>query len=156
MYDIRESCVDEIQSAPNINGLLLSYGDEGSIPEIGDPAPQWDVYRAMESAGLMKVLAAYYYDDDYYDDELVGFISLVISPLPHYGKIVATSESLFLTPDHRKGGPGILLIRAACDMAKAAGATAILISAPTGSRLDEVAPAIGFRETNRGFCRSLQ
>jgi len=149
MYKIQLCEVEDIRNAPNIDVLLSSYASEGSIPEIGEQCPQWDTYEVMCKAGLLHILGAFQ------EDMLVGFVTFIVSELPHYGVNVATSESLFLHPEHRHGRLGINIIRAAQLMAKDLGAKAFMISAPHGGKLEELAPAIGFRETNRVFCRSL-
>src|SRR5207302_758034 len=85
--EIRPISYTEILDAA---ALLAEYSAECSIPEIGTPNPQREMYAKMESCGLMHSFGAFEGDD------LVGFATILVCVLPHYGKKIATVESLFL------------------------------------------------------------
>lgn len=130
--------------------MLASYGKESQIPELGAVGANMDAYRDMEARGAMHAVGAF-------SPELVGLATLLIYGLPHYsGRMVAAMESFFVMPSARRGGTGIKLLRAAEQRAAELGATALLVSAPVGSRLEKVLPRTGFRETNRIFLRVLK
>lgn len=146
---IRPCRVADIQQAPNIDALVSTYAEESLNQAIGPANPQWDTYRHLEEIGLMRVVGAFD------GDTLVGFVFVLVSVLPHFGKPVASSESVFVRPESRKHGTGTRLLRAAETMAKEMGADGFLVSAPTGSRLERIMPHQGYRETNRVFYRDL-
>lgn len=146
---IRPCTVAEIEQSATLTGLLAAYEHESRIPELGSVGANMAAYRDMEARGAMHAVGAF-------APELVGLATLLVYGLPHYaGRMVAAMESFFVMPSARRGGTGIKLLRAAEQRATELGATALLVSAPVGSRLEKVLPRTGFRETNRIFLRVL-
>lgn len=147
---IRPCTLAEIEQSVELARLLVKYGAESSIAEIGTPAPCMATYRSMAASGVLHIVGAF-------DPELVGFASVLIIGLPHYaGRRVASMESFFVTPKARGGGTGIHLLRAAEELARDLGAQALMVSAPVGGRLASVMErTAGYRETNRVFTRGL-
>lgn len=135
--------------APALEALLAEYAAECAIDGLGVPDAQIETYQRMEAAGILHLLGAFINGD------LVGFVSLLVSELPHYGRRVATTESLFVAKCARKSGAGLKLLKTSEQLAASLGAVGLLISAPYGGRLAKVLPRIGFQETNRVFFRSL-
>jgi GNAT superfamily N-acetyltransferase len=118
--------------------LLAEYAAECSIAEIGPVDPQAALYQTMETLGM------------------VGFASLLMTILPHYGRKVATLESLFVGKDARSSGLGRELMAAVEQHARQNGCVAILYSAPAGGQLERVLMLRkGYHRTNSVFCRSL-
>lgn len=151
---VRPCTVAEFERAPNCDALLAEYEAESAIPELGQTVRHADLaqYKAMEAAGLMHMLGAFRDDG-----EIVGFLTLLIAPLPHFGgRLVASTESVFVTAAERRGGPGLDLLRAAERLAAERGAVGILVSAPVGGRLEKIMPRTGYRETSRVFFRGLE
>lgn len=139
----------EFEAAPGLAELLAEYAAEAANHEIGAPNPQWPAYRAMEATGMFHTFGAFR------DGQLAGFLFLMTPVLPHFGKKVGVTESFFVGAAHRKSGAGTQLRLAAEDAARAAGAVGIIMSAPTGGKLDQVLPHVGYRETNRTFFKGL-
>jgi GNAT superfamily N-acetyltransferase len=81
---------------------------------------------------------------------------MLVSLLPHYSALAATTESWFVSAAARKGGTGKRLMDAAEAKARELGAVGFLISAPTGGSLERAAPMLGYRETNRVYFKALQ
>lgn len=130
--------------------LLTEYAAECSIPEIGETCPQPEIYDALEKAGIVQMFGAFG------GEKLVGFGSMLTTVLPHYGKKVATVESLFLAKNYRAGGLGLALMDAMEQAASASGCAAILYSAPTGGKLETLlSMRREYRQTNTVFCRKL-
>ena len=131
--------------------LIAEYAQESSIPEIGEIDPQPLMYAAMEQTGILQCIGAFEWN------RLVGFANVLCSVLPHYGKKVATIESIFVARASRPGGIGLKLMEAAESHAKASGCTAILYSAPTAGSLERLLSAKRkhYKRTNAIFCRSL-
>lgn len=147
---IRHVSFAEIEASPTFRALLDEYGQESAIPEFGTQSIQRDIYLALEQSGATRVLAAFH------GDELIGFVSVVVSVIPHFGKMSATTESFFVGRAHRKTGAGMALLREAEKHAAAMGAIGLFVCAPVASRLAKVMPHIGYRETNHVFFRALQ
>lgn len=149
MYSIRNISIAEIFRAPNAADLFSEYADECSIPLIGKINPQPEIYAAMERNGMLQCFGAY-------DGErLIGFATILLPILPHYGKKVATVESLFIEQDGRKGGIGRKLLYSVENFAKNSGCVAILYSAPAGGKLERLLSMKRYARTNTVFCRSL-
>lgn len=150
MSTIIEPCtVEQFFQSPNRDALLAAYAQESSLPEIGDCNAAISLYRDIEAAGALYPLAAYR------DGEMVGFLSILHSVLPHYGTPVCITESFFVLPEARAGGAGLKLLQAAEAKARELGAPALLVSAPAGGRLAQIAPRLGYRQSNVVFVKGL-
>ena len=147
--EIRQSTLDDLLAAPNWWALLDEYATECGNSGIGKPEMQVDTYRALEAAGVLKFLAAHH------DGELVGFLFYLLTVLPHYGKRVAVSESVFVAHAHRGTGAGLALLKAAEDAALEAGAVGLLVSAPAGGPLDHLLAAKRYEHTNAVWFKRL-
>lgn len=146
---IRPISCTEILREENAD-LLSEYAAECSIPEIGAIAPQAALYEAMERTGLMRTFGAYA------DGVLAGFATILIYVLPHYGRKIATVESIFVARGHRKATLGKDLMRTIEDCARGQGCAVMLYSTPTGSRLERLLSLLkGYRRTNAVFTRRL-
>jgi GNAT superfamily N-acetyltransferase len=139
--------VAELETSPNFAELLAEYGEECAIDGIGMPDPQFETYRQLEQAGIVHLLGAWD------RDELVGFLILVVTVLPHYGKKVACTESFFVSKSVRTKGFGLhLLIDAEC-LAKRLEAVGLLVSAPSGGVFDQMLGQFGYKQTNNIYFR---
>jgi GNAT superfamily N-acetyltransferase len=148
--DVRSISYADILQAPNAQELINSYAMECSIPEIGHPSPQSDVYALLETSNVLRSFGVYK------GEELIGFAAVLVSILPHYGQKVATLESIFVTPEHRAGHAGRCLMLAVEQCAQEQGCEAILYSAPTDSRFDHFLGNLDeYRHTNNVYCRRL-
>lgn len=127
MIEIQRCSVAEIRDAAG--GMIAAYADECCIP---DAVPQWEMYRAMESAGLLTCFGAYV------PGKLVGFVSVIASVMPHHGKLVATVESLYAAPEYRDSGAGNELMAAAKKHARDAGCVCLTYTARVGSKLETI------------------
>ena len=135
----------------NSEALLKEYGDECSIPEIGAPNPQREAYGRMEQSGLMHTFGVF---EGY---ELIGFASILLFVLPHYGKKIANVESLFLTKAHRKGFAGLKLLSYIEAWAKANQCVVMLYNARAGSRLERLLGCLSrYKRTNSVFLWSVE
>ncbi len=148
--EIRPCTVLDIEAAPNLEALLAEYAAESSNPEIGPVSAQIPVYRQLEAAGMLHAVGAFQ------DDTLAGFVFVLVSVLPHYGRKVATSESLFVAAVARSTGAGMRLLHEAEHLARKHGATAFLLSAPAESQLDKVMRGLhSYRLSNVVFIKEL-
>ena len=89
-------------------------------------------------------------------EELVGLCAVLIAPVLHFGgKVIASTETIFVAEAHRAGAVGRKLLHAAEEVAVLAGAGGLYVTAPTGGRLERLLPHVGYHETNRIFFRGL-
>jgi GNAT superfamily N-acetyltransferase len=146
---IRPCTVSDMENAHNLAALLAEYGVESAIEGLGQPSAQIETYRQMEALGMLCLIGAFQ------GDELVGFLIMIVSVLPHYGKRIASTESFFVASAARKGGAGLKLLCEAERLAKSLGAMGFFVSAPTNSRLDSVLTAKQYRHTNQVFFKVL-
>jgi GNAT superfamily N-acetyltransferase len=130
--------------------LLSEYAKECSIPEIGEANPQRDLYERMEATGLMHTFGAFHME------QLIGFASVLLYVLPHYGRKVATMESLFVTRPKRTLGAGRKLMRVVEDFARREGCEVLMYSARAGTRLERLLLLLTtYKRTNSVFLRRL-
>ena len=146
----RRLTVDEFLSAHNLNELIQAYADESAIDGMPRIKMHVETYKALEQCGAGVAFGAF---DEH--NTIVGFIQVLTHTLPHYSAQVSVTESFYVTPECRKTGAGLRLLRMAEDYAREAGSVGLLVSAPTGGRLAAVLPNAGYAETNRVFFRNL-
>ena len=144
--DIRAVTCKELFAEPSFSALLQEYAEECALDGLPVTVSE-DIYYKMEESGLIALIAAFD------DDKLLGFVSVLVTVLPKYSLPVASTESFFVSAKYRRTGAGLRLLRAAEKLAVAKGAVGMLVSAPSGSRLAEVAPRSGYEESNRVFFR---
>lgn len=147
---IKPCTVEDVQNAHNVADLLAEYANESALDALGVANPQWETYRQMQAMGVAHVLGAYK------GDALVGFLVLLVSVVPHFGKPIASTESYFVARCARKSGAGLMLLHVAEQVARQAGAIALFVSAPIGSRLARVLPGVGFRDVQHNFFKGLE
>jgi len=149
--EIRPLTVDEVFDAPVFDALCDEYRAESlRNPDMLGGLPDRAGYQAIFDAGLLHPLGVFA------DGELVGICAVLISPvLHHHGKLIATTETLFVAKTHRAGGAGLALLRAAEGVALAAGAAGLYVNAPANGRLARILPRQGYHITNQMLYRSL-
>lgn len=145
----RKCPFSEVESNPNFEALLAEYAAEAAMGGLPEPGKKLDTYRLIETSGFFHIFCAF-------DGErLVGFIAVIMPVMPHYGVQIAVAESYFVSKAHRMGGAGLKLLHMAEAFAGEQGSPALLVTAPSGGKLAEVLPRVGYRETNRVFMRRL-
>ena len=145
----RRVAFEQLESDPSWSRIVAEYADECRIAGMPPCECQGDMYRVLESSGSMHVIGAYA------GGELVGFCNLIITTLPHYGKVVGTTESIFLSKEWRRTGAGLGLLRAAELVSREFGAVALLMTAPHGGSMERLMPMVGYRHTNTVFFKAL-
>jgi GNAT superfamily N-acetyltransferase len=130
--------------------LIAEYAEECSIRDIGIANPQSATYAVMESSGMMTCFMAF-------DGPVkLGFAIMLAVVFPHYGKKVATVESIFVGKEFRGTGAGKELMQAIESHAKQIGCVGILYSAPVGGKFERLlASTEGYKRTNSVFLRSI-
>lgn len=146
---IRPCTASEVINSPEFPALRAEYAAESAVRGLPGPAEKEAMYQLMEANGAFQLFGAFL------GAELVGFVAVLAPVLPHYGRIIAITESLFVAAAHRKTGAGMALIRQAERHAREIGSPGLLVSAPSGGRLCAILPRIGYHETNRAFLKNL-
>lgn len=135
----------EILDDPNWPALLAEYAAECSLPELGEASPQRDLYDLLEKSGGFQAFGVY-------DNEtLVGFSSVLIYVLPHFGKKIASSESIFVA---QPSGSGLDLIDSMKAHARVNECSHFIWSARVGSRFDLLLKHL-HRHTNNVYLETL-
>ena len=150
MTEVRRITFAELTASDQWDGLVSEYADECQI--AGLPRFKYDssTYYLLENSGAMIFAAAFV------ENTLVGFATMIVTQLPHYSRIVAIVESIFVAKQHRSSGAGMMLIREMESLAKDNEAIGILVSAPKGGRLNALMPKIGYMHTNEVFFKGIQ
>jgi GNAT superfamily N-acetyltransferase len=144
---IRRISYAQFLSAPNAQELISAYAAECLIP---DAQPQHQTYTALEQSGAFQGFGAYAGDD------LVGFVTVVSSVMPHNGKRAATVESVYVSPSHRGSSAGNALLSAAEQYAAESGCVVILYTARVDSPFETVlSRRSGCKESHTVFSRWL-
>ena len=73
-----------ILDAPNSGELFAEYAAECANPELAPINPQADLYAAMEAWGGLQAFGVYD------ADTLVGFLTVLVWAVPHYGKKIGS------------------------------------------------------------------
>mgnify|MGYP002519285104 CR=1 FL=1 len=144
-YTVRRVSVAELFGSQERDRLLSAYADECQRnPALGRPAPNRELYEQMERQGVLRCLGGYA------DGDLIGYLTMLVTPPLRYSVPTAVVEGVYVDPLHRAGGPGMELIRAAREAAGAAGCPGLYISAPVDSSLDRIASRL-YRHTNTTY-----
>lgn len=129
--------------------LLAEYAEECSSPELGEISPQPELYEALEKSGGFQAFGCFE------GDTLIGFACVLVYVLPHYGKLIATTESIFIAQKYRNGIQWDDLKNVIQSYAHARGCNAFLYSAPVGSRFDRLLSHSFARHTNNTYLVKL-
>lgn len=146
---VQPTTISALEDAPNIWSLLLEYAGEAAAPGMVPPAIRAQDYKRLEAAGVLHPISALF------DGELIGYVTVLVSEIPHYGRSIAITESFFVARAHRKTGAGLRLLRAAEAKARELGSPVLLVSAPPRGDLAEVLPRIGYDEVGRTFLKKV-
>lgn len=147
---IAQCRVADIEASPDFAALADEYAAETLLDGMPPPTARWPQYHALEDAGLLTAFAARE------GEALLGFISVLATPLPRYAEPVAMCESFFVAKAYRRTGAGLRLLRAAEQKAREIGSRGLIVSAPYAGRLFEVLPRLGYGEAARVFFKRVQ
>lgn len=147
---IRPCRIEEIQNAPNIAFLMEEYVSESHNAELPDPDAQWELYKQLEINGSLVAFCALSGDD------LVGFMTVITTKMPHHPSPISMTESIFVSKDYRNGGTGLKLIKCAEAHARNSGSNCLIVSAPYGGSLAKVMPRLGYRQSNVSFTKDVR
>tara|TARA_R110000851_G_scaffold46429_1_gene112906 strand:+ start:1680 stop:2138 length:459 start_codon:yes stop_codon:yes gene_type:complete len=113
--------------------------------------PDWEVYRALEDQGKLKVFTA---RDN---DTLVGYFVVVVGVNIHYkDHTFACNDVIYLHKDYRKGFAGIKLIKFAKKCLTEDGVSVLTINTKVHQPFDKVLERLGFKLIERVYSSYLQ
>jgi GNAT superfamily N-acetyltransferase len=141
--------VAELFGEPNWDALLAEYEAEAAVKGTPPISAKLETYSALEGHGILFPYAAWH------GGRLIGFITVLAAPLPHYGRVFAVSESFFVAKAHRMSGAGVRLLHMAETQARALGSPGLFVSAPFEGDLHKILPRLDYRETNRVFFKAF-
>lgn len=130
--------------------LLNEYEEEGKSSLLPKILPDWSMYQALEDLGILTFMGA---KDS--EGTIVGFVSILVTSMPHYSKLSATVESLFVRKQYRKFGTAKRLLDEAMEVAKSKGATILFMSAIKGGVLERFLPLRGLTPTHTTYIKVL-
>lgn len=146
---VRRCTMADLEAAPTFGALISEYAAEAAIAGMPPPQARMSQYRDLEAKGFLHPFSAVM------DGELVGFITVLHAPLPHYSLSAAVSESFFVAKAHRASMAGLKLLVMAEELAAELQSPGLLVSAPFGGKLFELLPKLGYVETNRVFFKPV-
>ena len=113
--------------------------------------PDWDVYRALENEGKLRIFTA---RDN---DTLVGYFVVVVGVNLHYkDHTFACNDIIYLHKDYRKGFAGIKLIKFAKKCLTEDGVSVLTINTKVHQPFDRVLERLGFNLIERVYSSYLQ
>lgn len=141
----------ELETAPNFKFMTTMYAAEAKLDGMPEPKPHMETYHALDKSGFLVTLCAFV------EEEIVGFLTLTITMLPHYSVVVAHLESFFVLKDHRTSNAGLQLLSTAEGVAKKRGAVGIFLAAAVDGQLEKILTKMKrhYTRTHSGFFRRL-
>ena len=150
MTEVRPISVSQFKAFHGVEEMLSRYAEESAIDGMPKFKPDWNAYIAMENVGAFHLIGVFV------EDVIVGFISVMVTVMPHYSVPVAVTESFYVLPEYRKGGNGVKLLKEAEAYAVSKGAEGLLVSAPYSGDLDRyLSNTKRYRQTNAVFFKRL-
>ncbi len=149
MTSIKSCTALEIINHNDFESLRGEYITECANAYLPIPHEKLEMYKALDASGTLHGFGAF---DGV---KLIGFVVVLTPVLPHYGRIMAIVESLFVASAYRKSGAGLKLIRRAEKCAKNFGSPAIIFSAPLGGNLEKLLPRLKYTPTNVAYTKEL-
>lgn len=113
--------------------------------------PDWDVYRALEEQGRLKIFTA---RDG---STLVGYFVVVVGVNMHYkDHTFACNDIIYLHKDYRRGFAGIKLIKFAKKCLTEDGVSVLTINTKVHQPFDKLLDRLGFNLIERVYSSYLQ
>lgn len=99
----------------------------------------FDKYIQMEEMGIHFLVLAFSKTD------IVGFNSILISPSPHTKELMAYTDTIYVSKDHRGTGLGLDMIKVAEYEARSRGCKHMSVTFKNGTDHDNLVEEIGFK-----------
>ncbi len=139
----------DIINHPSFEALREEYIEECANAKLPKPKEKIEIYKALDNCGHLYGFAALK------QDELLGFVFILAPTMPHYGRLIAVVDSIFVAKKHRNSGAGLRLIRRAEQCARDLSSPALIISVPINGDLDKLLPRLRYIATNKAYSKEL-
>ncbi len=139
----------EIINHPSFEALREEYIEECANAKLPKPQEKIEIYKTLDACGHLYGFAAFH------DTTLLGFVFVLAPTMPHYGRLIAVVDSIFVAKKYRKSGAGLKLIRQAEQCAMSIGSPALIISVPLNGDLDKLLPRLKYTATNKAYTKEL-
>lgn len=112
--------------------------------------PNWNQYKALEQAGILKVITCRN------DEELIGYMMFMISPHLHVKSCLTAYEDVYLLrKEYRKGRTGIKLFQFAEQYLKSLNVNKILCSTKVHQDNSRLLEYLGYSFVEKLFAKYI-
>jgi GNAT superfamily N-acetyltransferase len=112
-------------------------------------APSYDRYVQYEKAGCLFMCIA---RDK---GEMVGYAIMFVMPSMHTQKVIATEDTYFLLPSHRKGRNALNLLKFAEDECRKRGAVEVMMTAKLTNNAGRILELRGYKEVAKQYSKQF-
>lgn len=128
---MRKVSVEELCASPGFDEMMEEYL-KLSIKSMPTPIRSKEDYLQLEKANVLTIWCAVD------AGKVIGFISCLLSKIPHYGVPIAVAESFYVREPWRNHGVGVRLIKMIERFASTENACAVFFSSPVGSNFGDI------------------
>lgn len=135
---------------PEIMELASAHWKETEGYRHNQPfAPSLERYAQYEDAGwLLQVTARQ-------DGRMVGYATMYVTPSMHTQQLIATEDTYFLDPEHRKGLAAIRLYKFAEQECRKLGAVEMMMTEKQETKVGRILQFLGFTQVARQWSKQL-
>lgn len=145
MLEIKQITFTELENNNNFAELTKEYSEEGAIEGIKNNGVDLNLYRTLEAANNLHVLAVFL------DTILIGYAILFKHFLHHRSIYIIINDAIFVKKEFRDTGAGLKLLKEINKHSNTTKTVGTFINAPTGSSLINILPNMGYIETGKMF-----
>lgn len=139
----------EVWAEPHLDMMIAAYEAECANPDMPPVRGRFEYYNELEKVGALFPFGAWICG------YFMGFVGVLNPVLPHYSRVVAVTESLFVLTEFRDTGAGVRLMRLAEKKAAELNSPGILVSAPLVGDLDKILPRLGYKPWSVAWYKSF-
>lgn len=142
LFDIKE----EIEPI-----LVQHYEEVAAYTDVIELAPDWDRYKTLEGAGILKVMTV---RDD---GVLVGYYLAMLVPSLHSSKdLYAVNDIVLIKPEYRKAKIGVGLFQEVEKWMKEEGASVMTVQMKVKQPFDELCQGLGWDCMERVYTKCIK
>jgi len=99
----------------------------------------WDIYHKLEELNILHIYTARV------DGKMVGYLVLISSPSLHCSEhLMASSDVIYIHPEHRKGRAGANMIKYAEEDLKCRGVSVMIVAMKAHAPFDKLLQRVGY------------
>jgi GNAT superfamily N-acetyltransferase len=135
---------------PELEAIFPEHYEELCITKDYPCEPDWDAYRRMSEAGLVRCITCRA------DKKLIGYIVFIITPHLHYKSCSTAIEDVyFVSKEYRKGRIGIRLFQYAEKVLKERGVNRIVMHTKVHLDNTKLFEYLDYKLTDKVFTKML-